>query len=167
MCPYYLDGDLAQRNLTPLAERFGHAGPGDTRYSAAAYRWRLIVASVQFSRTVERRITPAGLAPLGHAALRTYPREPADAGLSKLNSMLGSFAAACRERLSSQGARRRTAIQPGSVDMLGPIRLVIARPHTHFGHLGPGDRSSPLACAPNGVRRTLDRGTARCSLERR
>jgi hypothetical protein len=26
--------------------------------SAAAYRWRLIVASVQFSRTVERLITP-------------------------------------------------------------------------------------------------------------
>ena len=29
--------------------------------SAAAYRWRLIVASMQFSRTVERRITPASL----------------------------------------------------------------------------------------------------------
>ena len=32
MCPYYLDGDLAQRDLMLLAEHFGPAGPGDTRF---------------------------------------------------------------------------------------------------------------------------------------
>src|SRR5208282_5956875 len=67
VCPYYLDGDLAQLDPIPISEHLGLAGPGDTRFSAAAYRWRLIVASVQFSRTVERRITPAGLASVGHA----------------------------------------------------------------------------------------------------
>jgi hypothetical protein len=51
------------------------------------------VASVQFSRTVERRITPAGLAHFGHVISDVSTRTPADAGLSKLNSMLGSFAA--------------------------------------------------------------------------
>jgi len=50
------------------------------------------VASVQFSRTVERRITPAGLRVLLVASLLTRPtRLPAGAGLSKLNSMLGSL----------------------------------------------------------------------------
>jgi hypothetical protein len=48
---------------------------------------------VQFSRTVERRITPAGLAHFGHVISDVSTRTPADAGLSKLNSMLGSFAA--------------------------------------------------------------------------
>jgi hypothetical protein len=33
MRPYYLDGDLAQHDLTLLAERFDLAGPGDTRFS--------------------------------------------------------------------------------------------------------------------------------------
>lgn len=89
MCPYYLDGDLAQRD--PI--RAVVQGPVIPVFSAAAYRWRLIVASVQFSRTVERRITPAGLAPVGHAVCDVSTRSPADAGLSKLNSMLGSFAA--------------------------------------------------------------------------
>ena len=58
VCPYYLDGDLARSDVPRclLTEcGFGRRGPGDTRYSAAAYRWRLIVASVQSSRTVERR----------------------------------------------------------------------------------------------------------------
>jgi len=55
---------------------------------------------------------------------------------------------------SSQGDARTAAIQPGSVDMLGPIRLDIAVPR------GLSDRADPLA-------RVLDRGTARCSLERR
>jgi hypothetical protein len=104
VCPYYLDGDLAQRNPIPIAGHLGCAGPGDTRYSAAAYRWRLIVASVQFSRTVERRITPAGLAYIGHVIKDESTRSPADAGLSKLNSMLGSLWPLARELPSSQGA---------------------------------------------------------------
>jgi hypothetical protein len=54
---------------------------------------------------------------------------PADAGLSKLNSMLGSFCG--RGRLcspSSKGTSRRTAIQPGSVDMLGPTARMPSGP---------------------------------------
>jgi hypothetical protein len=47
------------------------------------------VASVQFSRTVERRITLTGLAPVVHVISDVSTRSPASAGLSKLNSMLG------------------------------------------------------------------------------
>jgi hypothetical protein len=91
VCPYYLDGDLAQRDpIAPCEAPEVLQGPVipvfSRRLSMAAD-----VASVQFSRTVERRITPAGPASDGHAALWTLPRGPADAGLSKLNSMLGSF----------------------------------------------------------------------------
>src|SRR5580692_12099587 len=42
MRPYYLDGDLAQLDPIPLARHLGLVGPGDTRFSAAAYRWRLM-----------------------------------------------------------------------------------------------------------------------------
>jgi hypothetical protein len=42
MRPYYLDGDLAQRDPILHAEHIGLVGPGDTRFSAAAYRWRLM-----------------------------------------------------------------------------------------------------------------------------
>ena len=46
---------------------------------------------------------------------------PADAGLSKLNSMLASFADSSRSGSpSSQEPLPRLPIQPGSVDMLGP-----------------------------------------------
>jgi hypothetical protein len=76
MRPYYLDGDLAQHDLdaphaayAAQAGRLGLAGPGDTRFSAAAYRWRLIVASVQFSRTVERRIRRPIATHVGHVVL--------------------------------------------------------------------------------------------------
>jgi hypothetical protein len=49
------------------------------------------VASVQFSRTVERLVTSPGLAYFDRALDGTFTREPGDAGLSKLNSMLGSL----------------------------------------------------------------------------
>ena len=42
MCPYYLDGDLTGFDHFALAEQAGSQRPGDTRYSAAAYRWRLM-----------------------------------------------------------------------------------------------------------------------------
>ena len=54
VCPYYLDGDLAQRDLTSLAERFDLVGPGDTRLFSRRLSMAADVASVQFSRTVER-----------------------------------------------------------------------------------------------------------------
>ncbi len=98
------------------------------------------VASVQFSRTVEKRVTPADLRVDRSRRAGASSREPVDAGLSKLNSMLGLFCG--RERLcspSSKGDARGAAIQPGSVDMLGPIRLDITRPQ------GPGDRAARLA----------------------
>ena len=141
MCPSYLDGDQAAnggpvipvnpcpKTGTPLSE--------DSDGAHAVSMDADVGIAVQFSRSVEK--APAGLA----------------AGLSKLNSMLGSFAASSRRPPQAVGEDGRSAaIQPGSVDMLGPIRLVIAclegwRPH------GPV------------LRRILDRGTARCSLERR
>ena len=86
MRPYYLDGDLTGLDHFPL-RRSGLNRSGDTRYSAAAYRWRLIVASVQFSRTVERRVRRPELGSCGRALCATAP-PPTDAGLSKLNSML-------------------------------------------------------------------------------
>ena len=53
MRPYYLDGDLAQ--LDPKVLQGPVIPVFSRRLSMAAD-----VASVQFSRTVERRITPAG-----------------------------------------------------------------------------------------------------------
>ena len=65
VCPYYLDGDLAQ--LDPKVVRGPVIPVFSRRLSMAAD-----VASVQFSRTVERRITPAGSA-LGRHILRDSP----------------------------------------------------------------------------------------------
>jgi hypothetical protein len=81
MRPYYLDGDLAQHDPKVLQ---GPVIP----VSAAAYRWRLIVASVQFSRTVER-LNAGPLLALMEAITIASHELRADAGLSKLNSMLG------------------------------------------------------------------------------
>jgi hypothetical protein len=56
----------------------------------------------------------------------------ADAGLSKLNSMLGSFCDRSRScSPSRKGDPRATVIQPGSVDMLGPTarHLPVLRAH--------------------------------------
>ncbi len=75
MRPYYLDGDLAQhsrpasrafhaanvctreRIRTPhrTSDTDDLAGPGDTRYQPPLIDGGRFVASVQFSRTVERR----------------------------------------------------------------------------------------------------------------
>jgi hypothetical protein len=76
MRPYYLDGDLAQHSrpthVRPVRRTFAlnkerictpHrtgetgdlAGPGDTRYRPPLIDGGRFVASVQFSRTVERR----------------------------------------------------------------------------------------------------------------
>jgi len=81
------------------------------------------VASVQFSRTVERRITPAGPRAFRSRPIDVSPRAPAGAGLSKLNSMLEVVVAAAMAAPSSKGGVRYPAIQPGSVDVLGPIRF--------------------------------------------
>ena len=84
MCPYYLDGDLAQHDPEvtegPVIPVFSR------RLSMAAD-----VASVQFSRTVEKRVTPADLRVGRSRRAGASSREPVDAGLSKLNSMLGSL----------------------------------------------------------------------------
>jgi hypothetical protein len=161
VCPYYLDGDLAQRDLTSLAERFDLVGPGDTRLFSRRLSMAADVASVQFSRTVERRITPADLAHCGHALWRV-PRDSGGRRSLKTQQHAGVVCGRClTSARSSAGFVLRTAIQPGSVDMLGPIRLVIAWPR------GPDDRAG-LSCVPlAGHRQSLDRGTARCSLERR
>ena len=95
---------------------------------------------------MRRSLPRAVKAPVGRSIA-----EPADAGLSKLNSMLDLSRAALEWPQVGLGTRRRLAIQPGSVDMLGPICSDAAGPK-------PGGRTGPKA---------LDRGTARCSLERR
>src|SRR6516164_3465987 len=88
VCPYYLDGDQAR----PIASRREPIAPGPVipvfsrRLSMAAD-----VASVQFSRTAERLLRR----PAARSGVETTPpRRPADAGLSKLNSMLAVFAPA-------------------------------------------------------------------------
>jgi hypothetical protein len=80
------------------------------------------VASVQFSRTVERRVRRPTLGSCGRAQCATAP-PPADAGLSKLNSMLASLRICLARPPSSQESSLCTSIQPGSVDMLGPNAL--------------------------------------------
>jgi hypothetical protein len=62
MRPYYLDGDLAQHDRAPQSHLLRDtlavidlAGPGDTRYRPPLIDGGRFVASVQFSRTVERR----------------------------------------------------------------------------------------------------------------
>ncbi len=74
-------------------------------------------------------------------SLGTSRRAPTDAGLSKLNSMLGRIATRDNAALPSRGAPdRRGSARPGSVDVLGPIarcnRVDVAR----YEHV-PGGRS--------------------------
>src|SRR5438270_13166037 len=72
------------------AGRIGHAGFGDTRFSAAAYRWRLMWLLCSFQGPW--RGDYAGRSSrISARRLRRVPRAPADAGLSKLNSMLASL----------------------------------------------------------------------------
>jgi hypothetical protein len=79
MCPYYLDGDLAVPD--PKVEGGSVIPVLTARLSMGGH-----VASVQFSRTVERLIAPAS--DDLHANARCVLTSPAaDAGLSKLNSM--------------------------------------------------------------------------------
>src|SRR5947209_5852968 len=86
------------------------------------------VASVQFSRTAERR-SPAGAPLRANARLLRSARGPADAGLSKLNSMLDRLCRRRRLAPSSKGRPSAAGIQPGSVDMLGPASSDTATPH--------------------------------------
>jgi hypothetical protein len=142
VCPYYLDGDLAQRGLVascaPCGTRRGASvteGPvipvepasrGEL-VSAAAYRWRLTWLLCSFQGPW--RGVNAGRSPraLRSRHLLTRPRGYRRAPVSQNST-------ACWHRLrpsprrsaSSNGARATAAIQPGSVDMLGPIRLDIA-----------------------------------------
>jgi hypothetical protein len=82
VCPYYLDGDLAQHDPKVLQ---GPVIPVFSRRLSMAAD----VASVQFSRTVERRVRRPVSRISDASSIDARPREPADAGLSKLNSMLG------------------------------------------------------------------------------
>ena len=88
MRPYYLDGDLTDFDHIPL-QGCGLHRSGDTRFSAAAYRWRLMWHCAVFKDRGEAynvgRSRAKSVTPLTDVSTRT----PADAGLSKLNSMLG------------------------------------------------------------------------------
>ena len=80
------------------------------------------VASVQFSRTVERLLRRR-LPLCWHVLIARVTRASADAGLSKLNSMLDLRGRARRRPQVVRARGADAAVQPGSVDMLGPIRL--------------------------------------------
>src|SRR5258708_32700845 len=77
------------------------------------------VAPVQFSRTAKRRTRRPGPEVAGHSDATS--RGPADAGLSTLNSMLDPCDHGPPPSPSRGEDVRSAAIQPGSVDMLGPI----------------------------------------------
>jgi hypothetical protein len=118
MRPYYLDGDLTDFDHIPL-RRCGLHRSGDTRYSAAAYRWRLmwllcsfqgpwrgvyagrcwVLAGALFARLPHHRRTP--VSQNSTACWRCYRR-------------------LCPTPQVVRGVVRFAPIQPGSVDMLGP-----------------------------------------------
>ena len=83
------------------------------------------MASVQFSRTVERRITPACDR---HLRARSHQRDC----VYRRRTPVSQNSTACWGRFAAEAGRapqvvretaRRAAIQPGSVDMLGPTPL--------------------------------------------
>jgi hypothetical protein len=105
------------------------------------------VASVQFSRTVERHERRPVQRLDGHALGHGLAVAGGRRSL-KTQQHAGIVCGPARSRSpSSEGASRAPAIQPGSVDMLGPIRLDIAR-------LEGWRPRGPVS------RRILDRGTA-------
>jgi hypothetical protein len=76
---------------------------------------------------------------------------PADAGLSKLNSMLVLLRPGLRRAPQVVRATgETTAIQPGSVDMLGPIRFDTAVPRGLGGRANLS-RERPWIGAPLGA----------------
>jgi hypothetical protein len=113
------------------------------------------VASVQFSRTVERlyaglrwacadaiSISRLRLTPGGRRSLKTQQHAGGLDATSPPGSRVG------------RGLKRGAARRSGSVDMLGPVCSVAAR--------APRDPRVPTRS-----RGRLDRGTVMCSLERR
>jgi hypothetical protein len=76
--------------LIPLSGYFGPEELGDTRFS----RRLSMAADCGFCAVFKDRgeaCTPSGLAPVVHVVSDVSTRSPAGAGLSKLNSMLGSL----------------------------------------------------------------------------
>src|ERR1700722_3463598 len=110
------------------------------------------VASVQFSRTVERRITPADVGFMRARSLRVCPTTGGRRSL-KTQQHAGVVIGVCAVFPSSQGSRALAPIQPGSVDMLGPSVLSPTGSQDSQVSQGPGGRYA--------------RGTVMCSLERR
>jgi hypothetical protein len=169
VCPYYLDGDLAQRVLNALCTPKEHRqdvpateGPVipviSRRLSMAADLWLLCsfqgpwrgmnagrAPRVVWSRLQRRFLADTG----GRRSLKTQQHAGVDCG--HLPTALAS----------SNELARKAAIQPGSVDMLGPICSDIAGLVSTLVRGRVGDRME------RSLERPLDRGTARCSLERR
>ena len=150
VCPYYLDGDQARHDLAVL--RAMVIPVFSRRLSMAAD-----VASVQFSRTVERlyagrlRVLRACLLRHVHAISRRAPVS------QNSTACWGRFAPRegrerPRERAPEVGRELAPARspQPGSVDMLGPVlcrsvnspsrAIGIARSPRREGSFRPGHR---------------------------
>ena len=164
VCPYYLDGDLAQRGLVaccaPYGTRLGASvteGPvipvepasrGEL-VSAAAYRWRLTWLLCSFQGPW--RGVNAGRSPraLRSRRLMTRPRGYRRAPVSQNSTACwGRLRPSPARSASSNGARSTAAIQPGSVDMLGPIRLDIAGLVPMLCTGWAGDRAGPSEDGP-------------------
>jgi hypothetical protein len=97
------------------------------------------VASVQFSRTVERRITLADAGYMRARSLRVCPTTGGRRSL-KTQQHAGIVTDLPRSTPSSQESLRCVSIQPGSVDMLGPtVQTPAGSQDPREGH-GPDGR---------------------------
>jgi hypothetical protein len=173
VCPYYLDGDLTQHDpmLAVMRGPVIPVEPASKRQapvSAAAYRWRLMWLLCSFQgpwRGISRRPGSRSSSTPYAACTRERRRTPVSQNSTACWGRFAAGAGAAPEVVQERSPLSRWPhsgpSQPGSVDMLGPVRLTPTRlaPIRDTGrHVG---REGLL------VRGTQDRGTARCSLERR
>jgi hypothetical protein len=147
VCPYYLDGDLTQHDpmLAVMRGPVIPVEPASKRQapvSAAAYRWRLMWLLCSFQgpwRGISRR---PGSRSSSTPLCGVYTRAPADAGLSKLNSMLGSL---CGRR--RRGSRSSTGALPAR-----PLAPFGAQPARFGRHARPGPLDTHMPRGPYGTR---------------
>jgi hypothetical protein len=118
MRPYYLDGDLTDFDYIPL-RRCGLHRSGDTRFSAAAYRWRLMWLLCSFQGP-SRGISPADGGFMRARSMRVCPTTGGRRSLKTQQHAGVVYGLALNRTPSSQEISSRVSTQPGSVDMLGP-----------------------------------------------
>src|SRR6202035_2326826 len=106
--------------VRPPLKADDHAGPGDTRFSAAAYRWRLMWLLCSFQGpwrgVYAGRRRALAVAPFDGAS-NADRRTPVSQNSTACWGRCGHVRLCSPSR---EGDARGAAIQPGSVDMLGP-----------------------------------------------